>query len=79
MRSHALFMALLSFVDSTPRAYRIAPANVEIGGAALLALSPTGMAKVWDAVSVSFDRFCRTAGIEAFGTMMEKDAEEACG
>ena len=29
--------------------------------------------------SVSFDRFCLTAGIEALGTMMEKDAEEACG
>jgi len=35
--------------------------------------------KAWDAVSVSFDRFCLTAGIEALGTMMEKDAEEACG
>jgi hypothetical protein len=28
--------------------------------------------KAWDAVSVSFDRFCLTAGIEALGTMMEK-------
>jgi hypothetical protein len=35
--------------------------------------------KAWDAVSVSFDRFCLTAGIEALGTMMEKDAEQACG
>src|ERR1700736_5308829 len=35
--------------------------------------------KAWEAVSVSFDRFCLTAGIEALGTMMEKDAEEACG
>src|SRR6516164_1966479 len=35
--------------------------------------------KAWDAVSVSFDRFCPTAGIEALGTMMEQDAEQACG
>ena len=47
-----------------------------------IASLPTGMGavgKAWDAVSVSFDRFCLTAGIEALGTMMEKDAEEACG
>src|SRR5258708_39286105 len=47
-----------------------------------IASPPTGMGavgKAWDAVSVSFDRFCLTAGIEALGTMMEKDAEEACG
>jgi putative transposase len=30
-------------------------------------------------VSASFDRFCLAAGIEALGTMMEKDAEAACG
>jgi transposase-like protein len=35
--------------------------------------------KAWDEVSVSFDRFCLAAGIEALGTMMERDAEEACG
>ena len=35
--------------------------------------------KAWDAVSVSFDRFCLTAGIEALGTKMEQDAEQACG
>jgi putative transposase len=35
--------------------------------------------KAWDEVSVSFDRFCLAAGIDALGTMMEKDAEEACG
>ena len=48
----------------------------------LIASPPTGMGavgKAWDAVSVSFDRFCLTAGIEALGTMMEQDAEEACG
>src|SRR5664279_2872075 len=48
----------------------------------LIASPPTGMGavgKAWDAVSVSFDRFCLTAGIEALRTMMEKDAEEACG
>src|ERR1700730_3963730 len=85
----------------------IAPGNVEIGGAALLALSGrlgvliprkesnamkkaitpltalplTGMGavdKAWDAVSVSFDCFRLTAGVEALGTMMEQDAEQAC-
>jgi len=35
--------------------------------------------KAWDEVSVSFERFCLAAGIEALGTMMEKDAEAACG
>src|SRR6476660_321328 len=48
----------------------------------LTALPPTGMGavdKAWDAVSVSFDRFCLTAGIEALGTMMEQDAAQACG
>ena len=35
--------------------------------------------KAWDEVSASFDRFCLAAGIGALGTMMEKDAEEACG
>src|SRR4029077_7766154 len=48
----------------------------------LTALPPTGMGvvdKAWDAVSVSFDRFCLTAGIEALGIMMEQDAEQACG
>ena len=48
----------------------------------LIASPPTGMGavgKAWDAVSVSFDRFCLTAGIEALGTMMEQDAEQACG
>src|SRR5450631_4088324 len=48
----------------------------------LTALPLTGMGavdKAWDAVSVSFDRFCLTAGIEALGTMMEQDAEQVCG
>ena len=35
--------------------------------------------KAWDEVSASFDRFCLAAGLEALGTMMERDAEEACG
>jgi hypothetical protein len=35
--------------------------------------------KAWDEVSVSFDRFCLAAGIEALGTMMERDAEDVCG
>jgi hypothetical protein len=40
-------------------------------------LRPVG--KAWGEVSASFDRFCLAAGIEALGTMLEKDAEEACG
>jgi putative transposase len=40
-------------------------------------LRPVG--KDWGEVSASFDRFCLAAGIEALGTMLEKDAEEACG
>jgi putative transposase len=46
------------------------------------ALPPTvlgAVGKAWDEVSVSFDRFCLAAGMEALGTMMETDAEEACG
>src|SRR6516225_7579968 len=35
--------------------------------------------KAFEEVSASFERFCLTAGIEALGAMMEKDAEEACG
>src|SRR5260221_8700013 len=48
----------------------------------LTGLPPTGMGAVdkgWDGGSVSFDRFCLRAGIEALGTMMEQDAEQACG
>lgn len=47
-----------------------------------IALPPAGAGAVgeaWDEVSASFDRFCLAAGIEALGTMMERDAEEACG
>jgi hypothetical protein len=47
-----------------------------------IALAPmdTGaMGKAWDEVSASFDRFCLSAGVDALGAMMEKDAEEACG
>jgi len=39
----------------------------------------TPVGRAWDEVSASFDRFCLAAGIEALGTMMEKDAEAACG
>ena len=39
--------------------------------------APVG--KAWEEVSVSFDRFCLAAGIETLGTMMEADAEVACG
>jgi putative transposase len=44
------------------------------------ALPPTilgAVGKAWDEVSVSLDRFCLAAGIEARGTMMESDAEVA--
>jgi putative transposase len=40
-------------------------------------LNPVG--KAFEEVCASFDRFCLTAGIEALGKMMEKDAAEACG
>src|SRR6266852_2286897 len=46
------------------------------------ALPPTtlgAVGKAWEEVSASFDRFCLAAGIEALGTMLEKDAQEACG
>jgi hypothetical protein len=39
--------------------------------------APVG--KAWEEVSASFDRFCLAAGIETLNTMMETDAEEACG
>jgi putative transposase len=34
--------------------------------------------KVWDDVSVSFERFCLTAGIDALSAMMDKEADELC-
>jgi putative transposase len=46
---------------------------------ALPAAVAGAVGRAWDEVSASFDRFCLAAGIEALGTMMEKDAEEACG
>ncbi len=39
--------------------------------------APVG--KAWEEVSASFDRFCLAAGIETLGSMMEADAEVACG
>src|SRR6202521_5255343 len=39
--------------------------------------APVG--KAWEEVTASFDRFCLAAGIETLGTMMEADAEVACG
>ena len=47
-----------------------------------IALPPVGRSAVgeaWNVVSASFDRLCLAAGIEALGTMLERDAEEACG
>ena len=46
------------------------------------ALPPTtlgSVGKAWEEVSASFDHFCLAAGIEALGTMLENDAQEACG
>jgi hypothetical protein len=46
------------------------------------ALPPTtlgAVGKAWEEVSASFDHFCLAAGIEALGTMLENDAQEACG
>jgi putative transposase len=46
------------------------------------ALPPTtlgAVGKAWEGVSASFDHFCLAAGIEALGTMLENDAQEACG
>jgi putative transposase len=43
------------------------------------ALPPVAVGKAWEEVSASFDRFCLAAGIETLGTMMESDAEAACG
>src|ERR1039457_6721247 len=44
---------------------------------AVIPRAPVG--KAWEEVSASFDRFCLAAGIETLGTMMEADAEVACG
>src|SRR5712691_8715177 len=46
------------------------------------ALPPTtlgAVGKAWEEVSASFDHFCLAAGIEALDTMLENDAQEACG
>jgi len=43
------------------------------------ALPPVSVGKAWEEVSASFDRFCLATGIETLGTMMESDAEAACG
>ena len=46
---------------------------------ALPTINTGAVGKAWDDVSVSFERFCLTAGIEALSAMMEKEAEELCG
>ena len=53
--------------------------KVSTTSTALPADGTGAVGKAWDEVSVSFDRFCLAAGIEALGAMMEQDAEEACG
>ena len=41
---------------------------------------PSGpVGKAFEEVSASFDRFCLAAGVEALSTMLEQDAQEACG
>jgi len=53
--------------------------TISTSATSLPAASLGAVGKAWDEVSVSFERFCLAAGIEALGTMMEKDAEAACG
>ena len=44
------------------------------------ALTPAPkVTQAWDQVSVSFERFCLTAGLSALSHMMEQDATELCG
>ena len=43
------------------------------------ALPSAPVGKAWEEVSVCFDRFCLAAGLETLGTMMQADAEVACG
>lgn len=41
---------------------------------------PTAIVEeAWQQVSVSFERFCLTAGIATLTRMMEEDAEGLCG
>jgi putative transposase len=41
---------------------------------------PSGpVGKAFEEVSASFERFCLAAGVEALSTMLEQDAQEACG
>ena len=42
-------------------------------------LPPVLSGPAGEEVSASFDRFCLATGIETLGTMMERDAEAACG
>ena len=44
-----------------------------------IAMPRAPVGKAWEEVSASFDRFCLAAGIETLGSMMEADAEVACG
>jgi hypothetical protein len=38
-----------------------------------------GVEAAWEDVSISFERFCLTAGIATLTEMMERDAAELCG
>ena len=41
---------------------------------------PSGpVGKAFEEVSASFERFCLAAGAEALSSMLEQDAQEACG
>jgi putative transposase len=42
-------------------------------------IAAAGVEAAWDDVTVSFDRFCLTAGIATLAEMMERDAAELCG
>src|SRR5713226_806503 len=62
-----------------PRKESNAMKRISTTATALPPLTLGAVGKAWDEVTASFDRFCLAAGIEALGTMMENDAEEACG
>jgi putative transposase len=46
---------------------------------ALPTINTGAVGKAWDDVSVSFERFCLTAGVEALSAIMKKEVEELCG
>ena len=41
--------------------------------------APSGVGRAFDEMTVSFERFCLAAGLDALGAMMEADAASLCG